>query len=388
MTTVVRRFAWHMLGAAIGLALAMLVVALTRSVVPAPSPWAEAALTVVGAAALGLVPGARELEVTAARTMLGTTAELVVPAHQRPAHRARTAVWVVVHLATGLLVAVALFALVPLAGLVAAESVVGRHLGSSLPVPDGAAARILTVVAAVAVALVCVGLTWPAGVAARALAGKVLGPTPSDRADVALARARREAEHTRLARELHDGIGHALTIISIQAAAGRRVAATDPDAATAALTAVEDTARGALAELDALLGALRDDSAGARTTGLDDVVDAHRRAGMDLHAEVSLTDDLPGLLRRSVERIATEALTNAHRHGGPGPVHLRVAATPSAVDIELSNPLPSEGAVRRRDGRGLPGMRERVALFGGRLTTGPDGDRWLLLATLPLDRRP
>lgn len=388
MTTVVRRFAWQMLGAAIGLALVLVVVALVRSVAGDPPVWVYVAGSLAGAAALALVPGTRELEVTAARTMLGTTAELVVPARQHAGHRVRSAAWVLVHLVTGLVVAAGIFAGLPLAGIVAAESVAGRSLGSTFAVPDGAAARTLTVVAAVVAAAACVGLTWPAGLGARALAGRVLGPTPSDRAAVALARVRREAELTRLARELHDGIGHALTIIGLQAAAGARVAGRDPDATVAALTAVEDTARSALAELDALLGILRADDPAAdladvRAVEIGDVVTAHRRAGMDLHADVALPAGLPALLQRTAARIATEALTNAHRHGAPGPVRLRVGATRTEVEVEVSNPL--RPGARTRDGQGLGGIRERVALFGGRLTAGPDGDRWVLHATLPRD---
>src|SRR5690606_28789379 len=244
---VVRWFAWHMLGAAIGLALALLVLGLLgvltdtgASAATGGPPAPVVALVVVAAAvALGLVPGARELEVTAARALLGTDDELVSPARPRLAHRVRTAGWVVLHLATGLVVAFALFALVPAAVVIGAEAVAGRSVGSTVPPPASGGEAVVRVAACVAGGLLALGATWPLGAAASALAGRVLGPTPADRMETALARARREAEHTRLARELHDGIGHALTVVSVQAVAGRRVVTADPEAAAGALAAIE-----------------------------------------------------------------------------------------------------------------------------------------------------
>ncbi|NNH54641.1 histidine kinase, partial [Promicromonospora citrea] len=328
---VVRWFAWHMLGAAIGLALALLVLGLlgvltdtagtTAGTVPAP---VVAAVTVAAAVALGLVPGARELEVTAARALLGTDDELVSPARPRLAHRVRTAGWVVLHLAVGLVVAFALFALVPAAVVIGAEAVTGRSVGSTVPLPGSGGEAAARVAACVVGGLLALGATWPLGAAASALAGRVLGPTPHDRMETALARARREAEHTRLARELHDGIGHALTVVSVQAVAGRRVVATDPEAAAGALAAIEDTARSALDELDQLLAVLRsgtggdpaggdpagsdgtdDDAPLALAPALGDVVAAHRRAGLDVREDIDLPPGLPALLGRTVRRVVT-----------------------------------------------------------------------------------
>jgi signal transduction histidine kinase len=390
-----RRFAWHMLGAAIGLALVLLVYSLLNiSVGTAPS-WAVAVASVAAAVGLGLVPGARELEVTAARALLDVDAELVVPAEPRPAHRIRTAVWVAGHLASGLLVAAGLFAGIPMAVLIGVEAVAGEPFRSDdsfytgLPLPDGAVSLTLRLIACAAFALLALVATWPLGVAASALAGRVLGPTPHDRMETALARARREAEHTRLARELHDGIGHALTVVSVQAAAGRRVVAANPDAAAKALAAIEDTARSALTELDQLLAVLRDDADDeapvALAPALGDVVSAHRRAGLDLAAQIDLPADLPALLSRTVQRIVTEALTNAHRHGAPGPVGLAVGHDGDGLRIEVVNPVRSGSRPGRRTsgGRGLSGIRERVALFGGTAEAGREGDSWVLRATLP-----
>jgi signal transduction histidine kinase len=390
----VRRFAWHMLGAAIGLALVLLMFSvLTVSVTGLPV-WVVMAATVAAAVGLGLVPGARELEVTAARALLDVDGELVVPAEPRPAHRVRTAAWVVGHLASGLIVAVGLFAGFPTAVVMAVEAVAGRPVAgdgfdTGFPLPSGPVDVALRVAGAVALGVAALVATWPLGAAASALAGRVLGPTPHDRMETALARARREAEHTRLARELHDGIGHALTVVSVQAAAGRRVVAANPDAAADALGAIEDTARSALGELDQLLAVLRDDvdnsPPAALAPALDDVVSAHRRAGLDLSARIDLPAGLPALLGRTVQRIVTEALTNAHRHGAPGSVGLVVGHDRDEVRIEVVNPVRAGARPRRRTsgGRGLSGVRERVALFGGTADAGADGDRWVLRATLP-----
>jgi signal transduction histidine kinase len=408
-----RRFAWQMLGGAIGLALVLLVYSLLNIVAGGLPAWVVAVATVAAAVGLGLVPGARELEVTAARALLDVDDELVAPARPRPAHRLRTAAWVAGHLASGLLVAAGLFAGVPMAVLIGAEAVAGEALASGdsfytgLPLPTGPVSLALRLVACAAFALLALSATWPLAAAAAALAGRVLGPTPHDRMETALARARREAEHTRLARELHDGIGHALTVVSVQAAAGRRVVAVNPDAAAEALAAIEDTARSALAELDQLLAVLRDDADDPRgprevpqrsedtswgeeapvalAPALDDVVSAHRRAGLDLNAQVDLPAGLPALLGRSVQRIVTEALTNAHRHGAPGPVLLTVGHGGDEVRIEVVNPVRPGSRPGRRPsgGRGLSGIRERVALFGGTVHAEQDGDRWVFRATLP-----
>lgn len=384
-----RRFAWHMLGAAIGLALVLLVVSLLNAAVTGLPVGVVVVVVLAAAVALGLVPGARELEVTAARALLDVDAELVVPVRPRLAHRVRTATWVVVHLVTGMVVALGLFAALPAAVLIGIEAVTGRALGSGFTLPTTPAEVTLRLVACVAVGLLGLVATWPLGVAAAALAGRVLGPTPHDRIETALARARREAEHTRLARELHDGIGHALTVVHVQAAAGRRVVAANPDAAAEALAAIEDTARSALAELDQLLAVLRDDgddrASVALAPTLEDVVSAHRRAGLDLTARVDLPAGLPALLGRTVQRIVTEALTNAHRHGAAGPVALTVGHDRDAVRIEVVNPVRPGARPPRRvtGGRGLSGVRERVALFGGTAEAGPDDGRWVLRATLP-----
>lgn len=242
---------------------------------------------------------------------------------------------------------------------------------------------------------------WAFGRLAAGLAGRLLGPTDQDRLQVALTRLAAETAHTRLARDLHDGIGHALTIISVQASGGRAVLDRDPPRAGAALATIESTAREALAELDGMLGLLRADSVAgpgrdaARSPEPDlgrlpALFDTHRSAGMDLTAEIEPLGDLPRLVSTTTYRIVAEALANAQRHAGPGTVRLRVERTRdrptgsgNALVVEVTNPLPGEVTSGAGPGRGLAGIGERAALFGGTVRSGVAGGGWVLRAEIP-----
>lgn len=382
----IRRSAWLMLGAAIGLAVILLTVSVLSVIAGNPSIPVVVLLSVIAGAALGLVPGARELEVTAARSMLQSDADLIVPGRPRNAHRLQTAGWVLLHLIVGTGTATCLFAVLPGAVLIIVETALGRQVGSTFPIAQSTGGQLLTVALATLVGLVALIIIWPAGALMAVLVGRFLGPTAYDYLELAIDRANREAEHTRLARELHDGIGHALTIVSVQAAAGRRISDRDPQAAAEAFAVIEDTARNAISELDQLLAVLRDDQASDhRPIALAEIVAVHRRAGLDLETDVDLPDRLPPLLQRNVNRIVTEALTNAHRHGSAGQVRLSARHGGGAVTIEVTNPTGAAG--QRRGGRGLTGISERVALFGGSVEAGRVGDRWVIRAELPYDEQ-
>lgn len=381
----VRRFAWAMLGAAIGLAVVLVVFYVLRAVMVGTVFGADGryapdllvgAVSLAVAFALGLVPGARELEVTAARSLLGHGGDLLIPGTMTWAHRVRTATWTALHLLAGLVVAFCLFGLVPAAVVIGIEATLGHSVGSPVPVARDGAARAATVAGCLIGGVVLLGAAWPVGALAERVVGRFLGPTAADRLEVVLARQRKEAEHTLLARELHDGIGHALTVVSVQAAAGRRVATAQPEQAAAALAAIEEVSRGALAELDALLGMLREDRSPSPAGGVADVVEQHRRSGLDVAADVDLPPALPPLLHRTVVRIVTEGLTNARRHGAPGEVRVAVGHTEDEVIVQVSNAVaPGTGGRDGRDGgRGLAGIRERASLFGGSAEAGVVGE--------------
>lgn len=384
------RTAWLMLGAAIGLAAVLLAGALANIVAALTglSTVVMTVLCVLPVPLLALVPGVRELEQTAARAMLRPELELLTDP-VRADHRWRLVGWVAVHLVAGLTAASLLLGLMPGAVAVAAGTLAGaasmlNNVG--VPLVSGVLPRALVVLACAAVCIGSLIAVWGSGLLARALVAVFLGPTWRDRLQLAEARLAAEVEHTRLARELHDGIGHALTLINVQAVAGRRLLTYDPGRVEISLTAIEDTARSALTELDTMLGILRDrpaDRSPAPDLGrLDQLLDLHRESGLDLLIEIGELGELPALVSQIAYQVVAEALTNAHRHASPGPVRLVAARDDAELRIEVTNPR-GPGSESSRRGRGVLGMTERVRLVGGTLTVHPDHGRWLLRATLP-----
>lgn len=383
------RVAWLMVGAAIGLAAVLLLVGLAQVVGPG-NGWAEVAVTVallLPVGLLGLLPGVRDLEVTAARTLLGVRTELVLPEHPRAVHRRRTVLTVLAHLGLGLVGGVLLVGGLP--GLAASAFAWLRGepvqlAGWTFALLPGAVAVAVTLLG---VALVLLAVSALGRLAAWCVA-RLLGPTAEDRLEVALARLEAESAHTRLARELHDGIGHALTIIGLQAVAGRRVLSTDPRRTQETLGTIEDTARGALTELDEMLGTLRSGAVVRETAPgldrLDVLLTTYRDGGMTIISEVGPLPWLPPLTSSTAHHVVAEALTNAARHAGPGPVRLCVSTTAAALGVRVVSPLPA-GLPEQPDGRGLglTGLAERVRLLGGTSSAGPDGSSWVLTAELP-----
>lgn len=220
----------------------------------------------------------------------------------------------------------------------------------------------------------------------------LLGPTPADRLEAAERRATELAERNRLARELHDSVGHALSAVTLQAGAARKVLDGDPEFVREALAAIEETTRRTVGELDSVLGLLRQDEDGAaRLTGptlktLDGLI---ARSGVP----VSLTADgdlaaVPALVSCEAYRIVQEGLSNALRHAGASPVSLWIALRGEELEITMENPLPDRAPViRPGGGRGVRGIAERAALLGGRAQAGPQDAVWRLSARLPLAGR-
>jgi signal transduction histidine kinase len=222
------------------------------------------------------------------------------------------------------------------------------------------------------------------------MAPALLGPSPSERIAALEAQAGQLAERNRLARELHDSVGHALAVTTLQAAAAQRLLDTDPGFVRTALAAIEEAGRGAAEELDHVIGLLREQDRGRPAppptlADLDRLVADARAAGLELDVDVGgAVDQAPAAVSREGYRIVQEGLTNAVRHGGWAPVSLRLAVAGRTLEIELTNPLrpgaPGGG------GRGLDGMRERVDLLGGRMTAGADGAVWRVAVRLPTGR--
>ena len=192
-------------------------------------------------------------------------------------------------------------------------------------------------------------------------------------------------ERTRIAGDLHDVIAHALSAMTVQAAAARRMAERDPARAEASFAVVETTGREALTELRRLLGVLRRDDeelALAPQPSLSHVRSLIQRAtASGLRVELRI-DGEPLLLPAGVDltayRLVQEALRRAREGGGAARASVRVSYSPGEVRIEVVDDGLAEG-------RRLLGLRERVAVYGGELkTAAPEGGGWRVAARLPV----
>jgi signal transduction histidine kinase len=199
-------------------------------------------------------------------------------------------------------------------------------------------------------------------------------------------------ERARIARELHDVIAHSISVMGVQAGAVRRLLAPDQREQRHALLSVEATGRQALAEMRRLLGILRssddalDNSPPPSMAGVEELVDHVREAGLpvELRVEGDPVPLAPGV-DVSAYRILQEALTNALKHAGPANATVVVRYLERELQLEITDngrgPSHNDGA-----GHGLVGMRERAAIYGGRLTAGPGQDAgYAVRAELPLE---
>jgi signal transduction histidine kinase len=191
--------------------------------------------------------------------------------------------------------------------------------------------------------------------------------------------AAREAvveERARIARELHDVIAHHVSMIVLQAGAERRVLDGANTSTREVLETVERTGRSALTEMRRLLGMLRGDASDPLTPqpGLTDVptlVGQLREAGLpvELHVEGELLE-LPVGIELSAYRIVQEALTNALKHAGEASATVNIRHGLDSLELEIVDDGAGTPALVASGGHGLVGMRERVALYGGRLDAG------------------
>ncbi|MER7054077.1 histidine kinase [Streptomyces sp. NPDC000351] len=272
--------------------------------------------------------------------------------------------------------------------LIAVEMV--RHsLGYSvddIPVLRDAEPHWVWAVLAVFPLLALYGAVVGLGVLVTAAARAFLGPSAAERLSALEERTEQLLERNRIARELHDSIGHALTVAVVQAGAART--ANSPEFTDRALTAIEETGRAALEDLERVLGVLRESRgpASGRPTlvDADRLLESARASGAKVDAEVTgPVETLPGPVSREGYRILQESLTNVLRHAGAVPARVRVEVRDGALTLEVRNALP-DGRVTPGRGSGLRGIRERAALLGGRAHTGPDdsGD-WQVRVELP-----
>jgi signal transduction histidine kinase len=191
--------------------------------------------------------------------------------------------------------------------------------------------------------------------------------------------AAREAvveERARIARELHDAIAHDVSMMVVQAGAERRVLDGKGGTTQEVLETIERIGRGSLTEMRRLVGMLRSDEGEplAPQPGLDDLptlVRQVREAGLPVELEVEgERRGLPVGIELSAYRIVQEALTNALKHAGEAHASVRVSYGPDSLELEIVDDGTGEPQPVSRGGHGLVGMRERVALYGGRLDAG------------------
>ncbi|WP_063011529.1 sensor histidine kinase [Nocardia kruczakiae] len=221
-------------------------------------------------------------------------------------------------------------------------------------------------------------------------------------------------ERTRIARELHDVVAHAVSVIIVQADGAKYALRRDPEIAEQALATIAATGREALRELRRTVELLRTEHAPEQlpqhgTAGLAKVVEMMRSAGLAVELELTgELDDVAPEVSLGMHRIVQESLTNTFRHAGPDPqawvrvrrrdtdvlveVLDRGDAGPSATGSTMAAkaPVVDDTALRNGiagSGLGLVGMRERIAVLGGTLEVGrrPEGG-WRVCATIPLQR--
>jgi signal transduction histidine kinase len=198
-------------------------------------------------------------------------------------------------------------------------------------------------------------------------------------------------ERARIARELHDLIGHTVNLMLVQTGAARRVLDRDTTQARELLSTVEQTGRDALGELDRVLGILRTDGPvedevdGPGLSRLPALVERMGQAGLRVDVETDgAGPDIPPSVSLTAYRIVQEALTNALRHGGASGATVAIRRCGGSLQIEIRDdgrgPAPGYAP-----GRGLVGMHERVALFGGTAEFGGgEGSGFVVRADLPM----
>lgn len=351
------------------------------------------------AAVTALFPLTRPMSVAAVRALCGVPADSLAegPARTRVA-RTRAAAWFTLHLGFGGVISGMSLALPPFASVLIALPFCAVLADSRIGMPEVFGETWLLVLSPV---IGCASLVALAACAATAgalfarWAPGLLGPTPADRLAAAEQRAADLAVRNRLARELHDSVGHALSAVTLQASAARRVLDHDPEFVREALAAIEDTTRRTVGELDAVLGVLREaDSAGPTAPAptlaadLDGLLRRTGAAGLRVTATIAADpESLPPLVSREAYRIVQEALSNALRHGGDATsVTLRVALDGPDLTVTAENPLPPRSpASRPGGGHGLRGIADRARLLGGTAEAGPADGMWRLDVRLPLN---
>jgi signal transduction histidine kinase len=327
--------------------------------------------------------GVRPLDPLGKALLLAGPAALVVRRRNPPVVFAAVAGALLVYLAAGYP-----FGPVPLAAFVALGAAVGRgHRRAGYAIAAVAFAGVVAVHllrhpgSGFPVAGISAWLAWIAAF----LAAVELWRARRDRREQARAaaaeteRRRGSEERLRIARDLHDVLGHHVSLINVQAGVALYLMDDDPEQARSALTAIKQSSRELLHEMRSTLGVLRgvDEApprqAVAGLARMDDLVDATRAAGLPVTVEIDgQRRELPPSVDTAAYRIMQEALTNVRKHAGPACASVRLTYTEDGLDMRIDDDgAGPAGAPNGSGGNGLPGMRERATALGGTLTAGP-----------------
>ena len=249
----------------------------------------------------------------------------------------------------------------------------------------------------VTVLLLLLGGPWAAGTAMRLRHGRERAleqrTVVLEQDQEATARAAVTAERARIARELHDVVAHALSVMVLQARGGRRSQVADPGAAREAFDTIDSTGTEALAEMRRLVGALRTDDEGPTLSpqpslrDLDALVAQVREAGLAVDVSIEGTPiDLPPGVDLAAYRILQEALTNCLRHARSATASVLVRYGDEDIDLLVTDTgHGAEADHAGSGGHGVIGMRERVAMYGGSIEIGPrESGGFAVRAQLPL----
>ncbi|MFJ6514211.1 sensor histidine kinase [Streptomyces sp. NPDC091406] len=337
---------------------------------------------------VGLIPAMRLEEGLQAQLLLTPAergepdASIAVAPSSSWAERWRTVLWLELRL---LISAAAIMAIwLPVASIELVLSATGRPPGGLV---EGMSPHWWNALLAPLPIVPLLVLVVLGGQLSTAAARWLLGPSPRDRLSVLEELTEQLLERNRMARELHDSIGHALTLAVVQAGAAR--AANDPAFTERALTAIEETGRNALEDLERVLRVLRESGTpvGRRPTlrEAERLLDSARNSGAEVVARVSGDLGLvPAAVSREGYRILQESLTNVLRHAGPVPVRVSITVADGRLELEVVNPVSGATGLPG-SGSGLRGMRERAALLGGKARMESREGEWRVRVGLPLD---
>ena len=197
-------------------------------------------------------------------------------------------------------------------------------------------------------------------------------------------------ERARIARDLHDSVGHAISVIAVRAGAARLRHDQDPDRSLLALEAIEEVARETVAEIEQIVGTLRESVSAngvvedpAGLASLDTLIAQREAAGLEVTLDAAGSPrPLAAAADQAAYRILQEALTNAARHGA-GSARIELAFGEAAMELTVTNPVSAPVSSRSSGGHGLVGMRERATLLGGSLDTERANGAFCVRARIP-----